>query len=66
MRSFAYSWITEQSDTVLSTTFPAFVLHGHKDEECIVTAYGARGDSVHILGKLLWCVMETFFLVDTA
>ena len=52
--------------TVIFTIFFAFVLYGHKAEECNMTAYVALGESVQIPEKLHECVMETSFLLDTA
>ena len=34
------------------------------NDECNDLKYCARGESVHILEKLHWCVMEMSFLVD--
>ena len=45
--------------------FFAFVLYVHKVEECNMTAFCARRESVHILDKL-YCVTETSFLVQNA
>ena len=43
------------TEIVLFTVFFVFVLHGHKAEECNLTTYSARSESVHILDKLHWC-----------
>ena len=53
-------------ETVLFSMLFAFVLYGHRSEKCNMTAHSARGESVHILDKLLWRVMETSFLVHNA
>ena len=80
MCDFGHSLITEQpilvrgplcrdknnNETVLFSMFFAFVLYGHKAEECNMTTYSARGESVHILYKLHWCVMKTSFLFRKA
>ena len=51
------------TETVLFTIFFAFVLYGHKAGECNMTTYSQRDESVHILDKLHWCVMDTSFFV---
>ena len=66
MCDFGHSWITEQpifvrgplcreTEIVFFTIFFAFVLHAHKAEECNMTAYFARQESVHMLYKLHCC-----------
>ena len=50
-------------ETVLFTIFFAFVLYGHKAEDCNMTAYSARSQSVHFLDI---AVTETSFLVHNA
>ena len=42
--------------------FFALMLYGHEAEECNMTTYSARAESMHILDKLLWCLMEMSFL----
>ena len=42
------------TETVIFTMFFAFVLYGQKVEQCNMTAYSARGESVNILDKLLY------------
>ena len=54
------------TEALLFTMSFAFVLHGHQAEECNMTSYSIRGESLHILDKLHWCVMETSSLVHNA
>ena len=49
------------TETVLFNMSLAFLLYGHKAEEWNMTTYGVRGESLDILDKLHWCVMETSF-----
>ena len=63
-RSFVQRGENSIEPVLFSMSF-AFMPYGHKADECNMTSYSARSESVHILDKL-HCVMETSFLVDTA
>ena len=54
------------TETVFFTILFGFVLYLYKAEGLNMTAYRERGESVHILDKLQWYVMETSFPVDSA
>ena len=56
----------KNAETVLFTMSFAFVLYGHKAEESNMTTCSARGESVDIVDKLHWCIMETSFLEHNA
>ena len=75
MRDFAYNWITEQpilvrvrfsKDTHITPNRAyndVFSFRAVWAMECNMTTYSARGESMHILDKLHWRVMETSFLL---